>query len=155
MEFSFFINFPVKRGSMSENESLPGEAPPDEGPPDEALPIEAPPVEALPVEAPPVEAPLYEAIPVQASQISKSLLDALECPVCLEYMTPPITMCSSGHSLCQACRPRLTRCPTCRRPLLGIRNYALEHLARDLQLPPLPAYAPEATCLDTCSYEQE
>lgn len=135
---------------MSENETPPGEATPDEAPP-----VGATLDEALPVEALPVEALLDEATPLQASQISKSLLDALECPVCLEYMTPPITMCSSGHSVCQACRPRLTRCPTCRRPLLGIRNYALEHLARDLQLPPRPVDAPVATCLDTYSYEQE
>ncbi|PNF19731.1 hypothetical protein B7P43_G14772 [Cryptotermes secundus] len=96
-----------------------------------------------------------EAFPAEASQISKSVQDALECPVCLEYMTPPITMCSSGHSVCQACRPRMTSCPTCRRPLLGIRNYALELLARELQLPPRPADAPQATCLDTCPYEPE
>lgn len=132
---------------MSENETAR-----DGVPPNEAVPHEAPPDEAAPHEAPP---PDEAAPPVEASQISKSLQDALECPVCLEYMIPPITMCSSGHSLCQACRPRLTRCPTCRQPLLGIRNYALEHLARELQLPRRPADVPEAACLDLYSYEPE
>jgi E3 ubiquitin-protein ligase SIAH1 len=98
-----------------------------------------------------------EALPAEALEVSKGVRDVLECPVCLEYMVPPITMCSSGHSVCQACRPRLTNCPTCRRPLLGIRNYGLEHLARELQLPPGPADAgaPQATCLDTGPYEPE
>ncbi|XP_069683422.1 E3 ubiquitin-protein ligase SIAH1B-like isoform X2 [Periplaneta americana] len=64
--------------------------------------------------------------------MGRSLREALECPVCFESMVPPITMCTSGHSLCRACRPRLPSCPTCRQPLLGIRNVALESLAREL-----------------------
>lgn len=64
--------------------------------------------------------------------LGRSVRDALECPVCLESMAPPITMCTSGHSLCRACRPRLSSCPTCRQPLLGTRNIALESLAREL-----------------------
>ena len=43
---------------------------------------------------------------------------ALQCPVC--YSIPrnlPISSCSSGHIICQSCRPRVTSCPTCRQRL--------------------------------------
>ena len=43
---------------------------------------------------------------------------ALQCPVC--YSIPrdlPISSCSSGHIICQSCRPRVTSCPTCRQSL--------------------------------------
>jgi hypothetical protein len=87
-----------------------------------------------------------ETLPVEGPQVAKSLRLALECPVCLDYMEPPITMCSSGHSVCRACKPRLFCCPTCRQPLLGIRNFALESLARELQLSQHTTEAPPLPC---------
>jgi len=56
-------------------------------------------------------------------------LKELECPVCTEYMLPPIAMCESGHSICSKCRPNLVKCPSCRQPFLNLRNKALENLA--------------------------
>jgi hypothetical protein len=53
----------------------------------------------------------------------------LECPVCLEYMKPPISMCENGHSICSTCKPKLNKCPSCRRPFLPVRNLALESLS--------------------------
>ncbi|XP_021913702.1 E3 ubiquitin-protein ligase sina-like [Zootermopsis nevadensis] len=98
--------------------------------------------------------------PFEGPQVTESLQNVLECPVCLEYMVPPITMCASGHSVCQACKPRLHGCPTCRRPLLGIRNFALESLASSLELPlciagthPLPQPTePEYGCPLECQW---
>jgi E3 ubiquitin-protein ligase SIAH1 len=56
------------------------------------------------------------------------LLKELECPVCMEYMTAPIHMCESGHSICTSCRQKLHNCPTCRKTLTNSRNFALEAL---------------------------
>nr|CAD7204373.1 unnamed protein product [Timema douglasi] len=62
--------------------------------------------------------------------LSKSLLSLLECPVCLEYMQTPIQQCLNGHSLCSNCRPKLDKCPSCRRSLSTTsRNVALEQIA--------------------------
>ena len=42
----------------------------------------------------------------------------LECPVCLEEVTPgsPIYCCEDHHLVCATCRPRLRECPSCRGP---------------------------------------
>lgn len=57
------------------------------------------------------------------------LLQELECPVCMEYMAPPIMLCNNGHSLCCTCRITLDKCPICRGPFLKVRNLSLESLA--------------------------
>jgi Seven in absentia protein family. len=59
----------------------------------------------------------------------------LECPVCLDYMMPPIVMCESGHSICSKCRPNLSKCPYCRQPFLNLRNKALESLSLRVKHP--------------------
>lgn len=46
----------------------------------------------------------------------KMLLD-IECPVCQEFMIPPIYQCHVGHSVCGGCKPQLRECPSCRGPL--------------------------------------
>jgi len=68
-------------------------------------------------------------------ELEKSLLRNLECPVCLEYMTPPIILCHYGHSICNSCRSELEICPKCRQPFLQARNYALEDLCYKLKYP--------------------
>ena len=42
------------------------------------------------------------------------LASLFECPVCFDYVLPPILQCQSGHLVCANCRPKLTCCPTCR-----------------------------------------
>lgn len=46
----------------------------------------------------------------------KMLID-IECPVCQEFMIPPIYQCHTGHSVCGICKPQLRECPSCRGPL--------------------------------------
>ena len=70
-----------------------------------------------------------------AADLSMGLLGELECPVCMEYMLPPITFCLNGHNICNNCKPMLTNCPTCRQPFVNIRNVALEKLARQMKYP--------------------
>lgn len=49
--------------------------------------------------------------------ITADLASLFECPVCFDYVLPPILQCQSGHLVCSNCRPKLTGCPTCRGPL--------------------------------------
>lgn len=49
--------------------------------------------------------------------VSTDLASLFECPVCFDYVLPPILQCQSGHLVCSSCRPKLTCCPTCRGPL--------------------------------------
>jgi E3 ubiquitin-protein ligase SIAH1 len=68
--------------------------------------------------------------------LDEDLLGVLECPVCMEYMVPPISLCESGHNICDRCKPQLPVCPTCRKPFLAnTRNIALESLADGVDYP--------------------
>ncbi|XP_063233712.1 probable E3 ubiquitin-protein ligase sinah [Bacillus rossius redtenbacheri] len=64
-----------------------------------------------------------------------AILAVLECPVCTEYMSPPIFQCKTGHKLCSRCRPQLSVCPTCKETCLDLRNYVAEELAEKLMYP--------------------
>lgn len=64
--------------------------------------------------------------------LDQGLILELECPVCMEHMTPPITMCENGHSICSNCKPKLNNCPSCKKSFLNIRNLALESLSRQV-----------------------
>lgn len=63
------------------------------------------------------------------------LLQELECPVCKEYMVPPIILCNNGHNLCCNCRITLENCPICKGPFLKVRNLSLESLSHETLYP--------------------
>ncbi|XP_026676837.1 uncharacterized protein LOC103505800 [Diaphorina citri] len=44
----------------------------------------------------------------------QSVIQLLECPVCLENISPPVTQCYNGHLICSHCRSRSEKCPICR-----------------------------------------
>jgi len=72
--------------------------------------------------------------------VRQSVFQVLTCPLCREYMLPPITLCKAGHNICSSCRPGLqftggNKCPHCGKPLLETRNVALETIARGLSYP--------------------
>jgi E3 ubiquitin-protein ligase SIAH1 len=71
----------------------------------------------------------------EPTDAKQSLLTELECPVCLEYIRPPIRLCENGHKICNICRQKVNRCPSCRQEFLDIRNLALEDLARQVKYP--------------------
>jgi len=71
----------------------------------------------------------------ESTEIEQSLWSVLECPVCMEYMRPPIILCVNGHNICSICRPQLAECPTCRKRFLSTRNVGLEKLAREMKYP--------------------
>jgi E3 ubiquitin-protein ligase SIAH1 len=55
----------------------------------------------------------------------------------MEYMVPPIQLCTNGHNICSKCRGResVQHCSTCRAEFSEIRNVALENIARSLKYP--------------------
>lgn len=65
------------------------------------------------------------------------LLKDLECPVCYEYMIPPITQCYNGHNICSriSCGRNLQQCPLCRGDICNVRNRAAENLSRKITHP--------------------
>jgi len=63
------------------------------------------------------------------------LASFFECPVCFDYVLPPIYQCQAGHLVCSSCRPKLNCCPTCRGPLGNIRNLAMEKVASTVVFP--------------------
>lgn len=44
----------------------------------------------------------------------QNILAALECPVCLDTIPPPVIQCLNGHLVCMKCRVRADKCPVCR-----------------------------------------
>ena len=80
----------------------------------------------------PPMAALAAAPPSQPSDLAS----LFECPVCFDYVLPPILQCHAGHLVCSNCRPKLTCCPTCRGQLGGnIRNLAMEKVASTVMFP--------------------
>ncbi|XP_030751219.1 putative E3 ubiquitin-protein ligase SINAT1 [Sitophilus oryzae] len=64
-----------------------------------------------------------------------NLLRELECPICSEYMLPPIYMCATGHGICSFCRNNITSCPTCRSKITDNRSFILENLISKINFP--------------------
>lgn len=73
----------------------------------------------------------------QEQDTIQDIISELECPVCLDYMMPPIfVVCSSGHSVCSMCKEELDQeCPTCRQPVVNIRNIVMEKVAKRVKYP--------------------
>jgi E3 ubiquitin-protein ligase SIAH1 len=67
--------------------------------------------------------------------LDPAVLKELECPVCMDCMVPPITLCTNGHNICRQCRENVQLCPICRAELSEIRNVALENIARSQKYP--------------------
>ena len=82
--------------------------------------------------------------------VDEDLLSDLECPVCMEYMVPPITLCTNGHNICSKCKKSVTCCPTCRAEFSEIRCLALESIARSQKY---PCANRQSGCLELLSSE--
>ncbi|XP_066994026.1 E3 ubiquitin-protein ligase sina [Anabrus simplex] len=64
--------------------------------------------------------------------LNESLTSLLECPVCSEYMSAPISLCINGHNICALCKNKVEVCPTCRGAFIQARNLFAEHVAEKL-----------------------
>lgn len=67
--------------------------------------------------------------------LDEDLLKQLECPVCTNYMTSPITMCQNGHNICAKCKSHASICPGCGGEFPRIRNVTLEEIAKTTMYP--------------------
>jgi len=82
--------------------------------------------------------------------LNEALLREMKCPVCMQYMVPPIKLCTNGHNICSKCREIVKCCPTCRAEFSEIRNAALESIARSQKY---PCDNKKRGCLDWFSIE--
>ncbi|KAL3284934.1 hypothetical protein HHI36_019066 [Cryptolaemus montrouzieri] len=79
---------------------------------------------------------VFDILPKEASLvIDEGILQELECPVCNDYMVPPIFICEAGHSICDSCNNKILTCPTCRSTMLKTRNFTLEKLTALVNYP--------------------
>jgi hypothetical protein len=54
--------------------------------------------------------------------------ELIECPICFNLATEgPIWTCNNGHHVCNACKPKLVNCGSCRQPITT-RNLQLERM---------------------------
>ncbi|XP_054267014.1 E3 ubiquitin-protein ligase sina-like [Macrosteles quadrilineatus] len=51
-----------------------------------------------------------------------------KCPVCLERVRSPTTLCNNGHAICRQCKQTQQHCPTCRAPFSRINPVFLNAL---------------------------
>jgi E3 ubiquitin-protein ligase SIAH1 len=82
--------------------------------------------------------------------LNEDLLKDLECTECMEYMVPPISLCTNGHNICSMCRWGVQRCPTCRADFSETRNVTLENIARRQRY---PCVSRQNGCLELFSNE--
>lgn len=67
--------------------------------------------------------------------VDKDVVSEFECPICNEYMQPPIRQCATGHSFCDGCFSRITTCSICTLGKSTVRNFTLEKLYEKLRFP--------------------
>lgn len=74
---------------------------------------------------------------------------SLQCHVCFEEykVNERIWQCRSGHSVCQRCRNHLDKCPFCKAPYEGTRNYAVEEIVGEIKINSISAHAAVADVL--------
>ncbi|CAG9324065.1 unnamed protein product [Blepharisma stoltei] len=66
---------------------------------------------------------------------TSSLQNSLECPVCFEYLAPPVYQCPNGHSICSRCHQHVPTCPECRSDMSqSYRNLTIEKILESIQV---------------------
>ena len=69
-------------------------------------------------------------------KLCTTVLQELECVVCMSHMPAHIYQCMNGHVVCGECMPKLRNtCATCRISMGTTRNRALERIAACVSLP--------------------
>lgn len=67
--------------------------------------------------------------------VEDTLRNDFLCPGCSTYMYPPILECDSGHSFCEKCFKKSSRCQICHARKHATRNFALEAIRNKLTFP--------------------
>lgn len=59
----------------------------------------------------------------------EALIRHFECPVCHEWITPPIVQCRKGHVVCGPCKTGgLKVCPVCKQRFSDVPNWMMEQV---------------------------
>ncbi|XP_072394628.1 uncharacterized protein [Diabrotica undecimpunctata] len=96
-----------------------------------------------------------EEIPIEENAAARqnpniiwALLANMECPVCLDFMLPPIYQCANGHSYCEKCKIKIeNKCALCRVAIHETRNFTLEKM---IELLIYPCKYHKAGCTYSC-----
>lgn len=67
--------------------------------------------------------------------LRQDILEEFQCPICTEYMYPPIHECLRGHAFCKKCSEKLNNCPQCRSLIFYTENSLLQQLQEKLDFP--------------------
>lgn len=70
---------------------------------------------------------------ISVESIEEDILSDLECPICFEFMVPPIYQCEIGHSVCGFCKSNVNECPSCKQSIRGTRNFHLERITNRIK----------------------
>ncbi|KRT79321.1 hypothetical protein AMK59_8660, partial [Oryctes borbonicus] len=57
-----------------------------------------------------------------------SILNVLECPICLDTIPPPCFQCDNGHLICIRCKTKSEKCPVCRMKYNKGRSILADHI---------------------------
>jgi len=72
---------------------------------------------------------------MEALEFNSNINSTLECPICMNYLSPPVIQCCNGHSICGKCSSMTEKCPECRIKLnQANRNLTLEKILEGIQL---------------------
>ncbi|XP_037072605.1 E3 ubiquitin-protein ligase Siah2-like [Pollicipes pollicipes] len=65
-----------------------------------------------------------------------ALLRLFQCPVCNDYLRPPIPQCKKGHTMCEKCRPAVKGiCPLCKQAVANQTNIMMEKMCALIKFP--------------------
>ena len=66
----------------------------------------------------------------------EALLRLFECPICHDWVSPPIAQCQSGHIACGPCRKRgLKSCINCQQRFSKVPNWMMWQIAATIAFP--------------------
>ncbi len=58
-----------------------------------------------------------------------ALIRHFDCPVCHDWVTPPIVQCRKGHIVCGPCKSKgLKACPICKQRFSDVPNWMMEQV---------------------------
>lgn len=61
----------------------------------------------------------------------ESLISHFDCPVCHDWVTPPVIQCRKGHIVCGPCKSKgLKACPICKQRFSDVPNLMIEQVRK-------------------------
>lgn len=69
-----------------------------------------------------------------AVSIDSKKRNIIECPICFEFLAPPVPTCDNGHATCRTCRNSLDACAICRGNFSNVKNTLLDEMIQSALL---------------------